>query len=172
MRGHYARAETAAPSAPPGLPAREEQRAGDGLAVLASLLLGLKLVIVRARRAVNMIPAIALSAFMFAAIALPFSRPTEVGEMQIVWLLLMGFAVLTPATVLITLGPRYIAAPEVALVVLLETVLGPLWVWLAIGEAPSNLGLIGGAVVLAALAVHAIVSLRAQRRLAPAQLAR
>jgi drug/metabolite transporter (DMT)-like permease len=44
--------------------------------------------------------------------------------------------------------------------VLLETVLGPLWVWLVIHEAPSALALIGGAVVVATLLVHSLLSLR------------
>ena len=52
---------------------------------------------------------------------------------------------------MITLGPRYLPAPEVGLIMLLETLLGPLWVWLVIREVPSIETLIGGAMILAAL---------------------
>jgi len=50
----------------------------------------------------------------------------------------------------------------VGLFLLLETVLGPIWVWLVISEAPSQIGLIGGAVILSALIANTIMGLRAQ----------
>ncbi len=80
-----------------------------------------------------------------------------------IWLLLMGFAVITPATALITLGPRYISAPEVGLLFLLETAFGPLWVWLVLSETPSALSLLGGFIVVASLMIHALWGLRLSR---------
>ena len=80
-----------------------------------------------------------------------------------VWLLLMGFAVVTPAVALISLGPRYISAPEVSLLMLLETVLGPLWVWLVISETPTPLAILGGSIVVTALIMHSAVGLRRVR---------
>ena len=59
----------------------------------------------------------------------------------------MGFA-------LLTVGARLIPAAQVALITLLETVLGPLWVWLALDERPSTLTLVGGAVVIAAIVIQ------------------
>ena len=56
---------------------------------------------------------------------------------QAMWLAMMGLLVLPPAMALITLGPRYPVMPKVALILLLETVLGPIWAWLVIHEAPS-----------------------------------
>ncbi|MEM7222271.1 MAG: DMT family transporter [Pseudomonadota bacterium] len=137
---------------------------GDAMALATALLFGLKIELLRARKSINMIPAMVLASVLYALIALPLAAPGAAGQTQLLWLLLMGLAVLTPATVLITLGPRYLAAPEVALLILLETVLGPFWVWLALSEAPSPLGLLGGALVVASLAVHAALSLRAERR--------
>jgi drug/metabolite transporter (DMT)-like permease len=49
----------------------------------------------------------------------------------------------------------------VNLVALLETVLGPLWVWLALGETPSAEVLTGGVIVLGAVAIHSVLALRA-----------
>ena len=96
---------------------------GDALALVSALLFGAKVTIIRARKGVNMIPAMALSGLVFAAIALPFAQPLEIDGTQLVWVLLMGFAVITPATALITLGPRFVPAPEVSLLFLGETVL-------------------------------------------------
>ena len=61
---------------------------------------------------------------------------------------------------LITLGPRTIPAPEVALLLLLETVLGPIWVWLVIDEKPSEMTLVGGCVVISAVMLQSIWRLR------------
>ena len=55
----------------------------------------------------------------------------------------------------LTIGARLIPAAEVALITLLEIVLGPLWVWLALSERPSTTTLAGGAVVVAAVALQA-----------------
>jgi len=55
-----------------------------------------------------------------------------------------------------TIGARLIPAAEVALITLLEIVLGPLWVWLAYDERPSAATLAGGAIVVAAVVVQAV----------------
>ena len=56
----------------------------------------------------------------------------------------------------LTIGARLIPAAEVALITLLEVVLGPLWVWLALSEQPSRATLLGGGVVIAAVALQAV----------------
>jgi len=62
--------------------------------------------------------------------------------------------------VLITLAPRYICAAEVNLFFLLETILGPLWVWLVIKEQPSTETIFGGIVIITTIAVHSAFSLK------------
>jgi drug/metabolite transporter (DMT)-like permease len=57
--------------------------------------------------------------------------------------------------VFLTLGARLIPAAQVALISLLEVVLGPLWVWMAVDERPSNATLIGGAIVIGAVVIQA-----------------
>ncbi len=130
------------------------------MALLAAILLGAKFTIIRARRTVNLVPAMALSGLVYAAIALTMARPDPVDGGQVLWLLVMGFLVITPAAALTTYGPRFLPAPEASLLTLGETVLGPLWVLAVIGEAPTPLGLIGGAVILGALVVNALLGLR------------
>ena len=65
---------------------------------------------------------------------------------------------------LLTVGPRYITAPEVSLLLPIETVVGPLIVWAVLGEKPSTAALFGGALVIAALTVHSYIGLRSQAR--------
>ena len=55
---------------------------------------------------------------------------------------------------LFTIGARLIPAAEVALITLLEVVLGPLWVWLFLSEQAGTATLIGGAIVIVAVAVQ------------------
>ena len=78
----------------------------------------------------------------------------------------MGLFVLPISFALITIGPRYLPSPEVGLLMLLETVLGTLWVWLVLSEEPPLLTVIGGVVVLATLAGHSAYQLRWSRRVA------
>jgi len=66
--------------------------------------------------------------------------------------------------VFLTIGARLIPAAQVALITLLEVVLGPLWVWLAIDERPSTATLVGGAVVVAAVIIQARGSAPPPRR--------
>ena len=72
----------------------------------------------------------------------------------------MGSVVLPIPLVLMTVVPKLIPAAEVSLIMLLETFLGPFWVWLVIGERPPGETLIGGAVLIGTLAVHAAAGLK------------
>ena len=62
--------------------------------------------------------------------------------------------------VCVTLAPRYITAPEVNLFFLLETIFGPLWVWLVIHEQPSVETIIGGSIIILTIAVHSAFVLK------------
>ena len=98
-----------------------------------------------------------------AFVMLPFAAPLSVQADEIWLLLVLGLAVLPVSFGLISLGPRYLPAPEVALILLLETVLGPFWVWLVLEEQPSAFALAGGAIVVGALVLHSLAALMAQR---------
>ena len=141
---------------------------GDAVALFTSLTVAIELVIMRYARINDMNPALALGHIMLASVLLPVvGLPALPAGDLVIGLLLMGaFVVLASATYLITLGPRYITAPEVGLIMLLETVLGPLWVWLAIGENPGKAAILGGAIVIATLALHELAALKSRRRAA------
>ena len=62
--------------------------------------------------------------------------------------------------VLVTLAPRYITAAEVNLFFLLETILGPLWVWFVIKEQPSFETIIGGGIIIATITIHSALALK------------
>ena len=78
------------------------------------------------------------------------------------WLILLGsgLVILPIAFGLIALGPRRLSAPETGLLMLLETILGPLWVWWLLEEQPNGEALIGGAIVIGVLVANAVLGLR------------
>ena len=83
------------------------------------------------------------------------------------YVLLIALVVTPGATALLSLGPRYLPAADVALIMLLEAVFGPLLVWLVLAEFPGAWTLAGGTVVLGALALSNLAALREQRRERP-----
>jgi drug/metabolite transporter (DMT)-like permease len=72
----------------------------------------------------------------------------------------MGLYMLPVATALMFAGPRYIPAPEVGLLLLLESILGPVWVWLVLGEQPGNSTLLGGVIVISTLVINTVWALK------------
>lgn len=133
---------------------------GDLWAVYIAMAYALALTLVRHLRAIPMIPAIPV-AFLGAALILGLvTEPLP--ALSDNWFLFLGHgAVIAVATCLLTIGPRYISSAEVALLVLLESVLAPLLVWLVVGEDPGPWAILGGAVVIGALIVSNLVALRA-----------
>ena len=129
---------------------------GDLLALINAVAIAGVYTVVRRRRDLNMIPAAGFGLLLAALVAYPFAQFPVLGVHQ--WLiLLIGAGVVLPvALALLTLGPRYLPAPEVAMLTLLETIIGPVWVWLVIGEEPGIRTLLGGSVVVAALFCHAL----------------
>jgi drug/metabolite transporter (DMT)-like permease len=127
---------------------------GDGLALVMALAFALALVITRHRRDVSMAPATCLSQIFLIAAFAPFSSPAEIGGGDAGALALLGAGQIGLGLALLTIGARLITAAQVALISLLEVVLGPLWVWLAYGEKPDAPTLAGGAIVVAAIVMQ------------------
>lgn len=75
----------------------------------------------------------------------------------------MGLFQVGAGLVLYTLGSRSVPAAELTLLSLAEVLLAPLWVWLALGEVPGHLTLIGGAILLLAVAFNALSGARRKR---------
>ena len=140
---------------------------GDLLAFAVALTFALATVLLRRRRQVQMLPAAALAAGLTAAIAATAALPASAAARDLLLLALFGAGQLGLGMILFTAGARRIPVAEASLIAVLESVLGPVWVWLALGENPGLPSLMGGAVVLAALAGHTLADLRLERGAAP-----
>jgi drug/metabolite transporter (DMT)-like permease len=132
----------------------EGSLAGDGLSFLAASAFAVMIVITRWRHDVSMAPATCLSQAILVAAFLPFASPGEIGSEDAAWLAALGIGQIGLGFALLTVGARLIPAAQVGLITLLEVVLGPLWVWLALDERPSTLTLVGGAVVIVAIVIQ------------------
>lgn len=127
---------------------------GLALSLLMSTSFAATLVITRHRRAVSMAPATCLSQVVVLAAAAPFARPATAGARDLWLLVALGVGQIGLGLVFLTIGGRLIPAAEVALITLLEVVLGPLWVWAFLAERPGAGTLAGGAIVLAAVVIQ------------------
>ena len=131
------------------------------VALLVPIASALNLVVLRASHArVELIPAVMLGGLLSACIALPLALPLSASPKDIFLLALLGIFQLGLPCMLLVIASRHLLAPELALLGLLEVVLGPLWAWLGAGEVPARATLLGGAVVLAALAGNELAAFR------------
>jgi drug/metabolite transporter (DMT)-like permease len=132
----------------------EASLAGDGLSFLCALSFATMIVITRWRHDISMAPATCLSQALVVVVFLPFATPGDIGGDDVVWLAALGIGQIGLGFALLTVGARLIPAAQVGLITLLEVVLGPLWVWLALDERPSTLTFVGGAIVIVAIVIQ------------------
>jgi drug/metabolite transporter (DMT)-like permease len=133
---------------------------GDGLALVLAMLAAGALTLLRPWPELDRILITAGSGAVAGLLVVPFSDPLSLTPMSYGWLALMGLVQMPMAMVCTTTATRYLSSPEVSLFLLVETVLAPVWVWLAVGEEPPSWTLYGGGLVLATVAGHAWWSLR------------
>lgn len=138
---------------------------GDLLALLLAIFVGVTMTVLRSVPDLPRTPLVCGAGAVAGLMAWPLADPLSLPAAAYGWLAVMGLVQMPVASVLLMTATRYLPAPEVSLFLLIETVLGPLWVWLALGEEPPALTLLGGAVILGAIAVHSWLQLQESRRL-------
>ncbi|EJJ27973.1 DMT family transporter [Rhizobium sp. CF142] len=128
---------------------------GDAMALLSALVLAAAITVGRAsRREMGFVPL--LAAILPAALGLAQVLPSGLSITHPVWIVFNGAIMMPVAFWCLATGPRYLSAPEVGMFYLLETVLAPIWVWLIFAETPATMTLVGGAILVAAIAAHSV----------------
>ncbi|MCP1675175.1 drug/metabolite transporter (DMT)-like permease [Natronocella acetinitrilica] len=127
---------------------------GDLYALLAAFCFGLNLTILRRHGSVDRMAMVALAGLFACLIAAPFAEPLRIGWDSLFWLAIMGLVQMPLAMGLMAEATRYIPAAEVSLFLLVETILGTLWVWMLLAEEPPSLTVAGGLLIVVTLAVH------------------
>jgi drug/metabolite transporter (DMT)-like permease len=130
--------------------------AAVGLPLLMTASFAVVIVIARHRRDVSMMPATCASQVLVVVVCAPFVALGSVTGDDWAILVALGVGQMGLGLAFLTIGARLIPPAQVALISLLEVVLGPLWVWLAYDERPSAATLAGGAIVVAAVVVQTV----------------
>ena len=108
----------------------------------------------------DLVPSAVIGKLCVAIFALFFVDSFELIGNDVIFIPLMCVMCVAIPFVLVTIAPRFITAAEVNLFFLLETILGPLWVWFVIKEQPSFETILGGSVIVGAIAVHSFLALK------------
>ena len=133
---------------------------GDILGFITAIGLAVGAVIIRSAKNKNLVPAAVVGKLFVATFALLFIESFAlVGTDQLIVPLMCILCVAIPF-VLVTIAPRFIPAAEVNLFFLLETIIGPMWVWLIIKEQPSIETLQGGLIIILTIAIHSFLKLK------------
>ena len=133
---------------------------GDILGLITALGLAIGAVTIRSAKNKNLVPAAVVGKLIVALFALFFIESFTLTKSDQIIVPLMCIMCVAIPFVLVTIAPRFIPAAEVNLFFLLETIIGPIWVWLVIQEQPSIETIQGGAVIITAIAIHSFIKLK------------
>ena len=133
---------------------------GDALGFITAIGLAVGAITIRSAKFKNLVPAAVVGKLFVALFALIFIETFDLVENDLIIVPIMCIMCVAIPFVLVTIAPRFIPAAEVNLFFLLETIIGPIWVWLFIKEQPSLETLIGGLVIIITIAFHSFLKLK------------
>jgi drug/metabolite transporter (DMT)-like permease len=138
---------------------------GMAIAAMVPVAAAINVVTLRASSAtVDLRPAVMLGGALSCLVTAPLAFPLQATGKDVALLGALGVFQLGLPCLLLVIASRVLLAPEIALLGLLEVLLGPLWAWLGAGETPARATLVGGAVVLGALVLNELAAFRGTRR--------
>ena len=133
---------------------------GDILGFITALGLAINAVTIRSAKKKNLLPAAVVGKLFVAIFAMFFIETYTLIERDLIIVPLMSIMCVAIPFVLVTIAPRFIPAEEVNLFFLLETIIGPFWVWMVIKEQPSLETIQGGSIIILTIAIHSYLKLK------------
>ena len=133
---------------------------GDILGFITAFGLAIGAVTIRSARKKNLVPAAVVGKLFVAVFAMFFIESYVLADLDLFIVPLMCVMCVAIPFVLVTIAPRFIPAEEVNLFFLLETIIGPFWVWMVIKEQPSLETIQGGVVIILTIAIHSFLKLK------------
>ena len=133
---------------------------GDLLGLVCALGLAVGAVTIRSAKTKNLVPAAVVGKLLVAIFAIFFIETYALVGRDLLIVPLMCVMCVAIPFVLVTIAPRFIPAEEVNLFFLLETIIGPIWVWMVIKEQPSLETIQGGIVIILTIAIHSFLKLK------------
>ena len=133
---------------------------GDIFGLITALGLAVGAVIVRSAKNRNLVPSAVVGKLFVAIIAFFFVDSFELSNKDLIIVPAMCILCVAIPFVLVTIAPRFITAAEVNLFFLLETILGPIWVWMVIKEQPTLETIQGGLIIILTIAIHSVLAIK------------
>ncbi len=137
---------------------------GNILAISMVIMFAFYLLLLRAQKNVDMVPATGLSGLIMFLVAAIMVSDLTITRHDLLICIALGSFQFGLGFLLLTLGTRFIPAAEVALFALSESVLNPVWVWIGVNEVPGRYTLYGSSVVLAAVIVYSLIAIHNERQ--------
>ena len=138
---------------------------GDLFGIITAFGLACNAVIARYAKNRDLVPSAVIGKLCVAVFAFFFVDTFALVDTDLIFVPLMCVMCVAIPFVLVTIAPRFIPAEEVNLFFLLETIIGPFWVWLVINEQPSIETIQGGVVIILTIAIHSFLKLKNTKRL-------
>jgi drug/metabolite transporter (DMT)-like permease len=133
---------------------------GDILGFITAVGLAVGAVTIRSAKKKNLVPAAVVGKLFVAIFAMFFIESYVLADRDLIIVPLMCVMCVAIPFVMVTIAPRFIPAEEVNLFFLLETIIGPFWVWMVIKEQPSIETIQGGAIIILTIAIHSFLKLK------------
>ena len=133
---------------------------GDILGFVTAVGLAVGAVTIRSAKKKNLVPAAVVGKLFVAIFAIFFIETYVLADQDLFIVPLMCVMCVAIPFVMVTIAPRFIPAEEVNLFFLLETIIGPFWVWMVIKEQPSPETIQGGLIIILTIAIHSFLKLK------------
>lgn len=134
--------------------------AGNIYAIICAILFSLSFVFLSHHTDINRVLLIAISGFILTIITFFITGSLKISNIDLFYILIMGILITPVSRVLISEGTKYISASEVSLLMIIETVMAPIWVWLFLNETPSPYTLLGGTLIVITLICNSIYTMK------------
>ena len=135
---------------------------GNVFGIAKALAFAAGTIAIRHRKSVNLLPSLALAALLTIVVSAPFVERFAIPLRSILIFMYLGIVQLGCGFILFVTWSGKLPTSETGLIVILEAFLGPLWVWIFLGEAPYVFTFIGGAVIIGTLVTHTLLYYRKQ----------
>ena len=133
---------------------------GNFMGLVTASGLAINAVLIRSAKDRDLLPSAVIGKLCVAIFAFFFVDSFALNGRDMIYIPLMCIICVALPFVLVTIAPRFIPAEEVNLFFLMETILGPIWVWLVIKEQPSLETIIGGTIIIVTIGIHSFYKLK------------
>ena len=135
---------------------------GNIYALLCTSLFAMSFVLLSRYKQMDRVLLTALSGLVLSIIAFFFCEDLAIDLKTLAVVMTMGLLISPISRVLLGTGAKYISASEVSLLMIIETIMAPVWVWIFLDEVPSSYTFIGGSIIVATLVANSLYTLKKQ----------